>query len=262
MNTLPLIPYCAVKVPANLRGQTLNRATIKKIPDFLTQWDLIRWYAKSTNRKLLPPAADLIQSPNTKFIHQTGFRQAIETAVEKNAVVLVADFYGLLGRNNTSNTDLLQFLHSTGQHLLRIESVRDAGNPFLANPANKGLTATADSGIEVDVDGRLHCLMRLAAARVMFRSAGPLTSVRISTSGNPNPMEATRSNRNRADAFAKSVKRHIKDILQSDRPPRSLAALAESLNEKDVFTRRNKRWTPTGVKRVLERLKIDLPRAK
>ncbi len=256
---LPLIPYFPIKVPPKSKGRKLIGSQLLKTKDVRRQQDLMNWYGRQTNRSFLNPTFDRIQSRTTKFIHQPGFRQALEIAEGEDAVVLVSDFYGLLARGGTTDSEFASFLSASNKYLSRIESIRDAGNPFAINTTNQNIPIREENGSSTTADMVMHPLIRLHAARSALEPMPTNKVTSAANCGNPNPKEAAAGNRRSADGFATYVQPHLEEIFGTDPPPKSLSVLAEALNEKGVWTRRGSHWTPTAVRRVLNRLKMDMP---
>lgn len=193
---------------------------------------------------------NLMHSSTTKFMHRPEFREALDISEGLAVPLVVADFYGLLGRSGSTNQEVQSLCSMLLGRKIDLISVRDAGSPFSLGTAPKFLDETKFLS---------HITMRLVAARSQARLRGSRGSHVRERESYASPVVASRANKKYAEEFADSVEPHVREILSSTKARKSYTDIASELNSRGVSTRRGNKWTPTAARRVLQRLSIDLP---
>jgi len=94
---------------------------------------------------------------------------------------------------------------------------------------------------------------QIAARTKAALAAAKARGVRLGTHG----QVLARQNRVAADHFAQTVRVEIEEGQR--RGCRTLAELAEHLNDAGIATREQAHWSPTGVQRLLRRLELPTP---
>lgn len=210
-------------------------------------------------------------------------RQAVQTFLIAGAAELVGEFEEIESGKRSDRPQLARAIERcrlTGSKLLIAKLDRLSRNVhFLSGLMEKGVDFVACDMPSAN-PLTVHILAAVAQQEreaISTRTKGALQAIKaklaqdgehvsrrsgrtLSRLGNPNGLSVSRPDlgaaamREKAQVFADSVLPTIREILLSEASERrSLADLAQCLNQRRILTARGREWTPMAVKRVLDR---------